>query len=198
MLGKLLGTIFGNNRNLFSETIEVFRPNAERAAVRSFELDAATTQQFAAEFAVPRRGVFDRFVDSLNRLPRPLMVIGMLYVLVYTVRDPIEMSKVFAAWALIPEYLWVIFGIIVTFFFGGRAQAKDHQFQADLARTLSRTSSVVKTLDALDDLGDEEEHEQSVSVAAVNENDADEVIQLNVGGNLSDNPLAEELRKDLS
>lgn len=56
LIGNLLGIVFGGGRNAIRETVEVFRPNAEAAAVRDAAKSAAALSQFAAEFVQPRRG----------------------------------------------------------------------------------------------------------------------------------------------
>ena len=53
--------------------------NAERADARTTGLTEVTLKQFAAEFAHQRRGLFDRFVGGLNRLPRPMPLACILY-----------------------------------------------------------------------------------------------------------------------
>jgi hypothetical protein len=67
MMAQFMALLFGGGRNAIVETAEVFRENAEKAGNRSAELKGAALAQFAAEFAVPRRGWFDRLMDGLNR-----------------------------------------------------------------------------------------------------------------------------------
>ena len=75
----LMQFLFGDGRNVVAQTAEVFRENAEAGAVRAADARASSLAQFAAEFAQPRRGVFDRVVDGLNRLPRPAGLTGETY-----------------------------------------------------------------------------------------------------------------------
>jgi hypothetical protein len=74
LIEKLMGFVFGGG---VQSTVEVFRENSEISAVRAHVLQQAALTQFASEFRPPRSG-FDRFVDGLNRLPRPAMAFGVL------------------------------------------------------------------------------------------------------------------------
>ncbi|WP_289150168.1 3TM-type holin [uncultured Salipiger sp.] len=134
LVGTALRGLFGDGRNVVAETAEVFRANAEASAGRAHALDSAALAQLSAEFAPRQRGWFDRLMDGVNRLPRPLMVLGLVWMLVETARNPEAMARVFGAWAVLPEAAWVVFGIVVTFYFGGRAQLKDQEFRRGLAQ----------------------------------------------------------------
>lgn len=153
VISNLVTMFFGGRRNLVKETLEVLRPNAEAQDSRGHTLDMATLNQLAAEFQ-PRqnRSWFDGLVDGLNRLPRPLMIIGVLGMLIYTPIDPVRMAQVFTAWALIPAGMWAVITAIVGFYFNGREQLKDHDFQAELAETLARAPKVIASMEALQEL----------------------------------------------
>ena len=69
MIGSLFATLFGGNRNVIRETVEVFRPNAEAEEQRLSIKEQAALAQFAAEFSAPRKGLFDRFVEALTVCP---------------------------------------------------------------------------------------------------------------------------------
>ena len=153
---KLLKLLFGGGANVLRDTVEVFRPNAEASASRAFDLDSATLAQLSSEFHQRQnRTWFDALVDGLNRLPRPVMVITVFGLLIWTAIDPIRMAEVFTAWAIIPVGLWTIIGVIVSFFFGGRAQIKNHDFQREFAATLTSAPQVMENLQAIHGLRDE-------------------------------------------
>ena len=59
--------LFGDGRNIVAETAEVFRENAEQGAVRAADARSQSLSQFAAEFALPPRGVFDRVIDGVDQ-----------------------------------------------------------------------------------------------------------------------------------
>ena len=66
----------------------MFRENSEKSAVRAHVLQQAAFIQFATEFRNPRSG-FDRFIDGVNRLPRPAMAFGVLGLFIAAMVDPI-------------------------------------------------------------------------------------------------------------
>ena len=73
LIEKFLTLIFGSGRNAVAETAEVFRVNADASDARHAEIQSAALAQLAAEFHRPRAGWYDRFIDGLNRIPRPAM-----------------------------------------------------------------------------------------------------------------------------
>ena len=141
--------LFGNGRNVVRETAEVFRENAEGAALREAGLHEAALDQFAAEFARPRRGLFDRVIDGLNRLPRPALALGTVGLFIAAMTDPIWFAARMQGIALVPEPLWWLLGAIISFYFGARHQAKGQEFQRSIAETITRASQVTGNLQAL-------------------------------------------------
>ncbi len=148
MIERMFTLIFGGG-NVIKETAEVFRENAEAGATREFQLSKAALAQFAAEFAVPRRGLFDRFMDAVNRLPRPALAMGTLGLFVTAMVNPIWFAERMQGIALVPEPLWWLLGAIVSFYFGARHQTKSQEFQRGLAETLSRAGQVTRNIEAL-------------------------------------------------
>jgi len=114
------------------ELIEVFTPNAEQQKIREHlehmalsEQDMASLQQFAAEFhAREGRTWWDSLVDGLNRLPRPLITLGVLAFFVLAPYDPVRFLEIAKAYEVIPEGFWALLGVIIAFYFGGRMQVK--------------------------------------------------------------------------
>lgn len=151
-LTDILGMIFGSGRNVVAETAEVFRVNAEKADARGADIQQAALAQLAAEFAHPRKGLFDRLIDGLNRIPRPAMALGVLALFVSAMTSPIWFSERMQGIALVPEPLWWLLGAIVSFYFGARHQAKGHEVQEGIARTLAMTPQVMGNLASLDGL----------------------------------------------
>ena len=152
LMGEFFGMMFGSGRNVIAETAEVFRENAEQAGVREGALKQATLAQFAAEFAQPRKGVFDRVIDGLNRLPRPLLAFGTIGLMVAAMVDPIWFAARMQGIALVPEPLWWLMGAIVSFYFGARHQAKGQEFQESIAQIVARTPQVTANIRSLDAL----------------------------------------------
>ncbi|MEM7521730.1 MAG: holin family protein, partial [Pseudomonadota bacterium] len=135
LIAQILDSVFGGERNVVRETVEVFRENAEAGAVREADQRSAAMAQFGAEFMVARQGRFDRFMDGLNRLPRPALALGTLGLFVAAMVDPLWFSERMQGIALVPEPLWWLLGVIVSFYFGARHQVKSQQFQRELVRT---------------------------------------------------------------
>ncbi len=149
LIEGLISLMFGGGRNVVKETAEVFRENAEAGAARAHAMQAATLRQFAAEFAHPRKGRFDRFIDGLNRIPRPAMALGVLGLMVAAMADPIWFASRMQGVALVPEPLWWLLGAIVSFYFGARHQAKGQEFQRSIAATMARAPEVTRNIGAL-------------------------------------------------
>lgn len=137
LIAGLMSFLFGDSRNVVTETVEVFRENAEKGAVRAADAKSESLQQFAAEFVHPRRGVFDRFVDAINRLPRPMLALGTIWMFVTAMRSPDTFIAGMEGLALVPEPLWWLMGAIVSFYFGARHQAKAQDFQRSVAWSLA-------------------------------------------------------------
>ena len=135
LMGKVMGWVFGNGGTLV-RTVEAFRENSERGAQRLSDEKLAALTQFAAEFQAARPGVFDRMIDGLNRLPRPMLAFGTLGLFVSAMVSPAWFSSRMVGVALIPEPLWWLMGAIVSFYFGSRYQAKGQDFQRSVAETV--------------------------------------------------------------
>ncbi|MDU8911490.1 holin family protein [Aestuariicoccus sp. MJ-SS9] len=151
MIGPLFKLLFGGGRNVVAETAEVFRINAEAEAERGFGLQGRALEQFAAEFLKGRRTRFDRFMDALNRIPRPAMALGTLALFVTAMLDPVWFAARMSGIALVPEPLWWLLGAIVSFYFGARHQAKGQDFQRDLAATLAAAPDVARRVRQIED-----------------------------------------------
>ncbi len=152
LIGQLLNLVFGGGRNVVAETAEVFRENAEAGAEREAGLRTQSMVQYAAEFAPRQRGWFDRWMDGVNRLPRPAMALGTLGLFVAAMVEPIWFAERMQGIALVPEPLWWLLGAIVSFYFGARHQLKGQEFQRSLATTMSRAPKVVDNIAALRNL----------------------------------------------
>ena len=149
LIERIFSSVFGTGRNVIVETVQVFRENAEGAAVRQASIQTQSMQQFASEFTVQRQGGFDRFMDALNRLPRPLLAFGTIGLFVVAMSDPVWFSTRMQGISLVPDPLWWLMGAIVSFYFGARHQAHSQDFQRSIAQTLARVPTVVQNTRAL-------------------------------------------------
>ena len=149
LIQGLLGLIFGGGNNIVRETAEVFRENAEAGAKRGAEIQAQATTQFGTEFATARQGPFDQMMDGVNRLPRPALALGTLGLFVTAMVDPVWFAARMQGIALVPEPLWWLLGVIVSFYFGARHQVKAQSFQREIVATMARTPQVMANISAL-------------------------------------------------
>ena len=152
LISDVLTFLFGGGRNVVRETAEVFRENAEKGAERNFARQHQAVAQFASEFQAPNKGAFDRFMDGLNRLPRPAMALGTLGLFVAAMVDPLWFASRMQGIALVPEPLWWLLGVVVSFYFGARHQAKVQDLQRELSVTVQRAPQVLQNLEALNRL----------------------------------------------
>lgn len=99
---------------------EVFVANATRALELDSAIHRATLETAAAEFQYAGAGRFDRLVNGLNRLPRPLLALGTLGLFVFAMVDPVAFAFRMRGLDAVPEPLWWLLGAIVSFYFGAR------------------------------------------------------------------------------
>ncbi|NRB18501.1 MAG: carboxylesterase [Rhodobacteraceae bacterium] len=149
LISEVLSVIFGSNRNVLRETVEVFRENLEAGAGRGHDREMAALAQMQAEFQVAQRGRFDRLMDAVNRMPRPALALGTLGLMVSAMADPVWFAERMQGLALVPEPLWWLLGVVVSFYFGARQQVKSQQLQRDMVQILARAPQVVKNISAL-------------------------------------------------
>lgn len=142
VIARIFDFIFGDGRNVVRETAEIFRENTEAGAEREQERYSQAMSQFGGEFLGGRRGRFDRLMDAINRLPRPMMALGCLGLFVSAMVDPIWFAARMQGVALVPEPLWWLLGVVVSFYFGARHQMKGQEFQKAMAATLSAVAEI--------------------------------------------------------
>jgi Holin of 3TMs, for gene-transfer release len=127
-----------------TELIEVFKSNAENEGERDHverlaltEHDLTALQRFAAEFqAREGRSRWDALVDGLNRLPRPLITLGILAFFMLAPLAPVRFLEAAKAYQMMPDGFWALLSVIVAFYFGGRMQLKrqDRAFRCSALR----------------------------------------------------------------
>ncbi|WP_298491695.1 holin family protein [uncultured Maritimibacter sp.] len=153
LITDVLGGVFGGGatggRNVIAETAGVFIENAEAQAQRDAMLRTSSLDQFGKEFALARNGWWDRFIDGLNRLPRPMLALGTIGMFVCAMVNPVWFAARMNGLALVPEPLWWLMGAIVSFYFGARHQVKTQEFQRSIATTMASTSNVAHNLEVL-------------------------------------------------
>ncbi|WP_299687006.1 holin family protein [uncultured Tateyamaria sp.] len=149
MIERVFALLFGGNRNMVKDTVEVFRENAEAGSERSHHIQSEAMRAYAREFEVARQGGFDRFMDGVNRLPRPALALGTLGLFVSAMVEPLWFAERMQGIALVPEPLWWLLGVIVSFYFGARHQVKSQQFQRQIVQTMAHVPQVMANVSAL-------------------------------------------------
>ncbi|SPJ22374.1 holin family protein [Palleronia abyssalis] len=147
LIDRGMGVLFGSGGKVLTETAELFRENAENRAVRDVEMRSEALGQFAAEFQHADKGGFDRFMDGLNRVPRPAMALGTMGLFGAAMVDPVWFGARMDGLATVPDPLWWLLGAIVSFYFGARHQAKGQEFRRSVIAAARMLPPVVQTPD---------------------------------------------------
>ncbi len=103
-----------------SSVAEVFVPNATKKLEAAQAAYLAALEEHGAEFEFIRPGRFDRIVNGLNRLPRPVLAFGIVGLFVYAMLDPVGFAQRMVGLGYVPEPLWWLLGAVVSFYFGAR------------------------------------------------------------------------------
>jgi hypothetical protein len=152
MIERMFQLMFGGGGNVVRDTVEVFRENAEAGSQRGAQVQMQAMREYGEEFAIPRQGWFDRFMDGVNRLPRPALALGTLGLFVAAMIDPLWFSQRMQGIALVPEPMWWLLGVIVSFYFGARHQVKSQKFQREIVGTMAYVPQVMHNIKALKEL----------------------------------------------
>jgi hypothetical protein len=99
---------------------EVFVANATREMELSHEAYRLALEAAAEEFRHAGLSGYDRFVNGLNRLPRPFMALGTIGLFSYAMADPEGFTARMVGLGEVPEPLWWLLGAVVGFYFGAR------------------------------------------------------------------------------
>lgn len=67
-----------------------------------------------------RKGRYDRLIDAANRLPRPVLVFGVLALFALALLDPLRFDRVMNSLRQMPEELWWLTAAILAGHFGAR------------------------------------------------------------------------------
>jgi len=82
---------------------------------------ATTLRAILPDGAKPRpSGRYDRLIDALNRLPRPVLVYGTVALLVLALLKPDLFDRAMASLHHMPDELWWLIGAILAGHFGAR------------------------------------------------------------------------------
>lgn len=136
LIRSLIGGLTGQGRMSAVDFIEAFRVNAEADAQRTADQKAAALQQLSVEFQTSNTSRFNLFMDGVNRLPRPAMALGVLGLFVSAMINPEWFIARMYGLLYVPEPLWWLLGVIVSFYFGARFQAKEQHMLHTMARSM--------------------------------------------------------------
>lgn len=111
----------------------------------------AAQEQFSKEFSYKGdRTWFDSLVDGLNRLPRPFMAFGVLGLFVSAMYDPIWFSSRMVALQAVPDWMAVLIGSVVLFFFGAREMTKHRSFKAKSSEEVGQILTQMREIKSLE------------------------------------------------
>ena len=149
LIEKLMEFVFGGG---VQSTVEVFRENSEKSALRAEVLQRTALNQFATEFRSPRFG-FDSFIDGVNRLPLSAMAFGVLDLFVAEMVDPIWFADRIAGLSFVPEPLWWLLGAIFSFYFCAHHQSKSFEIRAQEIQKQARIIAQTIQTNAIKPIG---------------------------------------------
>ncbi len=115
----LIRDILGIGRTV-KDVAEVFVPNATKRLQYDHEEFGDALQQYGREYQLVQEGWFNRLVNGLNRLPRPVLALGTVCLFIYAMLDPNGFSQRMLGLDTVPRELWWLLGAIVSFYFGAR------------------------------------------------------------------------------
>lgn len=96
----------------------------------------------------PQLTRYDRFMDGVNRVPRPMLAFGTLAMFTYSMLEPEQFATRMAGLKEVPEPMWWLLGGIVGFYFGAR---EAHYFRARGTPPPATTAPPAETNPALED-----------------------------------------------
>lgn len=142
VMGRILGV--GRSAEQIGAAVggvaEVFVGNRAERESAAHEERQASLEQFRGEFVDAGGSGFDRLVNGLNRLPRPLLALGTLALFTYSMAEPEGFGRRMEGLALVPDPLWWLLGAIVSFYFGAR-ELHYQRARSILRATLPETSA---------------------------------------------------------
>ncbi|MFC3180394.1 holin family protein [Cypionkella sinensis] len=130
---------------------EVFVPSATKRMELSAQAQEAALAQFGDEFVNASASGFDRLVNGLNRLPRPLLAFGTIGLFVYAMIDPADFALRMVGLNAVPEPLWWLLGAVVAFYFGARETHYFRNRPVNLPAVAGAAVPVAEANPALDD-----------------------------------------------
>lgn len=114
----------------FEQVAGVFTENTERGAQRAADEQKALLEAYQAEFNQrTNRTWVDSIADGFNRLVRPVIVTIIISVFLIAYISPERFALISFAMSAVPNGYWALLSVIIGFYFGGRMQLKNQDFQ---------------------------------------------------------------------
>ena len=116
---SIFSSIFGGGLGGIQSLVSTIFGNKGKRELYAAEEQTALQRGFEAEFSYrANRTWWDSLVDGLNRLPRPIMTVGIIALFVWAMMDTVGFTAAMYSLYAIPEALWYIFYTIIGFWFG--------------------------------------------------------------------------------
>lgn len=115
-----LGQAAQNLGGAFETVAEVFTVNKTMAEIAARAHAMASLAQYGAEFTSSQTGWFNRFINGINWLPRPIMALGTVGLFTFAMANPEDFATRMQGLAYVPDPLWWLLGAVVSLYFGAR------------------------------------------------------------------------------
>ncbi|PIB24830.1 methionine synthase I [Amylibacter kogurei] len=150
LIGKILGVGKAVERvgRTAERVSEVFVPNKTEKQKQEYQQYRASLDQYAQEFTLAPMGLFNSFVNGLNRLPRPMLAFGTMGLFVFAMINPAAFSLRMVGLNQVPEPLWWLLGAIVSFYFGAREM---HHFRSNTIKIPQNLAPMASFLPMIQD-----------------------------------------------
>ena len=124
MLGKLGKFLGGGVAKPIRDIAGTFIAPRDVRAMNENEYKLEVLRQFIIESQREPTTWWTAFTQGLNQLPRPILALGTIGLIGIAVFDPGRATGAYGALTNVPQELWALLGIIVSFYMGGRLQIK--------------------------------------------------------------------------
>ena len=114
MLKDLAEVVIGNRRERDEQ--------AANADARAAEAQGELWKEYGSEFTqnAPNRTLFDKIMDGVNRLPRPMFAFGTIAWFFWCAVNPDSFERSMRALNVMSDWGFAILSSIIVFYFGGR------------------------------------------------------------------------------
>ena len=154
-LGKFLG---GGVAKPIRDIAGQFTAPKDVRQLNEHEYKLAVLKQFEAYTTSEKGSIIERTIGAFNGAVRPILAFGSISLVAIAIIDPVRAQAAYLALQTVPQEVWVNFGIVVSFFMGGRLQVKalSAKEKAQRLDNMEKTSNLVlNMIDRLDKRADD-------------------------------------------